>query len=84
MLLPLSVELRRLTAMPVFMDFEDRKLLAHLKIADRNAARFALIVGSDELGSGQAVLRDLEARNDRPVSYGSPADVAAALGEMPS
>jgi len=81
-LMPLGVELRRLTPMPVYMDFDDRKLLAHLKIADRNAARFALIVGSDELSSGQAVLRDLEARSDRQVPYGSPADVAAALGEL--
>jgi len=82
-LVPLVVELRRLTGEPVFMDFDDRKLLAHLKIADRNAARYALIVGSEELASGEAVLRDLEARSDRRVSLRSIADVAAALGEPP-
>ncbi len=80
-LLPLVVELRRSTQAPVFMDFEDRKLLAHLKIADRNAARYALIVGSDELAAGEAVLRDLEARTDRRVSLRGAADVTTALGE---
>jgi len=80
-LLPLVVELRRSSATPVFMDFEDRKLLAHLKIADRNAARYALIVGSEELAAGEAVLRDLEARSDRRVSLRSAADVTTALGE---
>ncbi|HEY5349028.1 MAG TPA: histidine--tRNA ligase [Candidatus Lustribacter sp.] len=79
-LVPLVAQLRRLSDLPVFMDFEDRKLLAHLKIADRNNARYALILGSDELAAGNAVLRDLEARSDRSVPLAS-ADVAAALGE---
>ena len=80
-LVPLVAELRGRTAMPVFMDFEERKLLAHLKTADRNNARFALIVGSEELQGGEAVLRDLEARSDRRVPLGRPADLAAVLGE---
>ncbi len=80
-LAPLVIELRRLLDAPVFMDFEDRKLLAHLKIADRNNARFALILGSDELAAGQIVLRDLEAREDERVPLGRAADVAEALGE---
>jgi histidyl-tRNA synthetase len=79
-LVPLVAELRRLAAQPVFMDYEERKLLAHLKIADRNNARYALILGSDELTAGAAVLRDLQARSDRSVPL-RPADVAAALGE---
>lgn len=80
-LLPLVIELRRSLEEPVFMDYEDRKLLAHLKIADRNHARFALILGSDELAAGQMVLRDLEAREDRRIPLGSAADVVTALGE---
>jgi histidyl-tRNA synthetase len=83
-LVPLVVELRRISAAPVFMDFDDRKLLAHLKIADRNGARYALIVGSEELASDEAVLRDLEERTDRRVSLRAIADVAAALGEPPA
>ena len=33
------------------MDFDERKLLAHLKTADRNGARYALILGDDELAA---------------------------------
>ena len=82
MLVPLVDVLRRTIAQPVFMDYEDRKLLAHLKIADRNNARFALILGSDEIAAGELVLRDLETRNDRRVTLGAAADVAGALAEM--
>jgi histidyl-tRNA synthetase len=74
-------DLRRTLDTPVYMDFEDRKLLAHLKIADRNNARFALILGSDELVSGEVILRDLGERSDRRLPLGSGRDVAAALVE---
>lgn len=80
-LLPIVAELRRLLDEPVFMEYDDRKLLAQLKIADRHRARFALIVGSDELRNGEAVLRDLERRSDRRLPLGSSKDVAAALVE---
>jgi histidyl-tRNA synthetase len=80
-LLPLADELRRAVQQPVFMDYEERKLLAHLKIADRNNARYALILGSEELASGEMVLRDLEDRSDGRVALGRAADVVAALGE---
>jgi len=66
---PIVVELRRSLASPTYVDYLDRKLLAQLKIADRNRARFALILGSEELASGQAVLRDLERRSDRSVPF---------------
>jgi histidyl-tRNA synthetase len=69
-LAPLLVELRRALAEPAYMDYLERKLLAQLKIADRNRARYALIVGSDELASGKAILRDLESRDDRAVPLG--------------
>jgi histidyl-tRNA synthetase len=45
--------------------------LAQLKIADRNRARYALIVGSEELAAGEAILRDLETRTDRAVPLGT-------------
>ena len=50
---------------PTFADWQDRKLTAHFKIADRNNARWALILGDDELAAGELVLRDLAARADR-------------------
>jgi histidyl-tRNA synthetase len=79
-LVPLADALRRRLSVPVFMDYDDRKLLAQLKIADRNAARYALILGDDEIAAGEAVLRDLQARSDRRVRL-DVADLAALAGE---
>jgi histidyl-tRNA synthetase len=66
-LAPIVAELRRSLEAPTYADYLERKLLAQLKIADRNRARYALILGSDELAAGEAVLRDLEERSDRRV-----------------
>jgi histidyl-tRNA synthetase len=66
-LFPVVAALRVNAGVPVFMDFADRKLTAHFKAADRNGARFALIVGDDELAAGQIVVRDLVAREDRKI-----------------
>jgi len=79
-LVPLVAALRSVLEMPVFIDYDDRKLLAHLKIADRNNARYALILGSDELAAGELALRDLETRSDRRVGLAA-GDVATALAE---
>jgi histidyl-tRNA synthetase len=67
---------------PAFMDYENRKLLAQLKIADRNNARYALIAGEDELAKGQLVLRDLVTREDRPVAFPEEKVTAQTLVEM--
>jgi histidyl-tRNA synthetase len=80
-LVPIVAELRRRLDVPTFIDYHERKLLAHLKIADRNRARYALIVGSEELASGELVLRDLEQRSDRRLSLGAPRVLAELLVE---
>lgn len=80
-LVPIVTELRRTLETPTYADYEERKLLAQLRIADRNRARYALILGSDELARGELVLRDLEDRSDRRLPLGSGKDVAAALVE---
>ncbi|MGA8532490.1 MAG: histidine--tRNA ligase [Candidatus Tumulicola sp.] len=80
-LVPIVSDLRRTLDAPTFADYEERKLLAHLKIADRNRARYALILGSEELAAGELLLRDLEHRSDRRLPLGSGKDVAAALVE---
>jgi histidyl-tRNA synthetase len=80
-LVPIVAELRRKLDVPALMDYEERKLLAHLKIADRNRARFALIVGSQELAAGEIVLRDLENRSDRRVPLSSAGVLAELLVE---
>lgn len=79
MLTPVVAELRRRLTVPTFADYNERKLLAHLKAADRNRAGFALIVGSEELASGEFVLRDLDARTDRRLPLGEPRVVAELL-----
>jgi histidyl-tRNA synthetase len=80
-LVPIVTELRRALDDPTYADYEERKLLAHLKIADRNRARYALILGSQELAAGELVLRDLENRTDRRLPLGAGKDVAAAVVE---
>jgi len=57
--------LRNAGTVATFMDFGNRKLVAQLNIADRNNARYALIAGSEEISSGELVLRDLVTREDR-------------------
>src|SRR5579871_302404 len=80
-LVPVVAAFRRMLDEPTYADYEERKLLAHLKIADRNRARFALILGSEELAAGTVVLRDLERRTDLRLPMGSPKDVVAAFVE---
>jgi histidyl-tRNA synthetase len=79
-LVTMTALLRYSLGVPTFMDYEDRKLLAQLKIADRNNARFALIVGSDELAAGEAILRDLTDRSDHKVALGG--DLVPLLVEV--
>jgi len=46
---------------PAAVDLTGRSLKAQLRAADRSGARIAVILGDDELGRGEAILRDLEA-----------------------
>jgi len=78
-LVPIVAELRRRLHEPTFVDYNDRKLLAHLKLADRNRARYALIAGSEELARGELVLRDLHERRDQGLPLGEPRVVAERL-----
>ena len=69
-LVTLAALLRYSLNLPIFLDYDDRKLLAQLKIADRNNARYALIVGSDELQASEATLRDLAERTEQRIPLG--------------
>ncbi len=74
--------LRERSAEPAFADWQDRKLTAHFKTADRNNARWAVILGDQELALDQIVLRDLLAREDRQLPLvASAAEVARLLVE---
>ncbi|MFN2459096.1 MAG: histidine--tRNA ligase [Candidatus Velthaea sp.] len=76
-LFPIVAALRAAQSAPVHMDFTERKLTAHFKIADRNAARYAVIAGDDELALGTVVLRDLLAREDRRIPAADAAEATA-------
>jgi histidyl-tRNA synthetase len=79
-LVTLAALLRYSLGIPIFIDYEDRKMLAQLKIADRNNARYALIIGSDELQAGEATLRDLAERRERRIPLGN--DLVPQLVEI--
>ena len=84
-LVAIAGALRDISTQPTFVDWNDRKLTAHFKTADRNNARWALILGDDELAAGTIVLRDLLARTDRRLAAAGPAaEVARTLAEETS
>jgi histidyl-tRNA synthetase len=81
-LLPLAAALRLDAGATVFFDYRQRKLMDHFKTADRNGARWALILGDDELAKSEIVLRDLEHRTERRLPLGTAVDeVARAIVE---
>ena len=81
-MLPIVAALRSLASVPAHFDFAERKIATHFKTADRNNARFALILGDDELAAASIVLRDLATREDRRIPTGpSPKETAQALVE---
>ena len=82
-LIPVVGALRsRPAAGPVQMDFLSRRITAQFKIADRNHARYALIVGDEELATGRIVLRDLEARSEVRIEIGAGASAAQVAGAI--
>ncbi len=66
----------------VYMDFADRKIPAQFKLAERNGARAGLILGSDELGKGELVVRDLVERSEIRIALDDIEGIAAALQRM--
>ena len=81
-LLPVVAALRALDVEPTYVDFAERKIAAHFKTADRNGARYAIILGDDEVAAGTVVLRDLVSREDRRIAAGvSAQETARALVE---
>jgi histidyl-tRNA synthetase len=81
-LLPLAAALRLEAGATVFFDYRPRKLMDHFKTADRNGARWALILGDDELAANEIVLRNLELRTERRLPLATAVDeVALAVVE---
>ena len=78
-LIPILAALRRTCEAPAYMDFADRKIAAHFKAADRNGARYGIILGDDELARGEVVLRDLVARDERRLALHAGAEETARV-----
>jgi histidyl-tRNA synthetase len=81
-LVAIAGALREISAEPTFADWQGRKITAQFKTADRNNARWAVILGDDELVNEEIVLRDLLAREERrlPLAAGA-AEVARVIVE---
>lgn len=79
-LYPVVGALRMIQKEPVHMDFSPRRIAAQFKIADRNAARWALIAGDEELAAKTIVLRDLQTRTERRLEVAG--DAAAVAGAV--
>jgi histidyl-tRNA synthetase len=54
--------------------FDDRSMKAQMKQADRSGARWALIVGEQEVADGTAVVRDLRGSEQQAVARGDVVD----------
>ncbi len=70
-----GAELRR-AGIACDLDPRGGKLKAQFKQAERVGARYALVLGANEVRSGQAKLKDLASREEAPVAL---ADLAARL-----
>ncbi|MCQ3811165.1 MAG: histidine--tRNA ligase [Acidimicrobiia bacterium] len=81
----LTFELRR-SGISSDRAFDARSMKAQMKVADRSGARFALLVGDDELESGTVTLRDLRSGGDQIAVHRTDvvAEVAARLAENES
>ena len=59
------VHLLRRKGVQVAMDLEGKSLKSQMKQADRSKARFALILGEEELAKGEAVLRNMTSKGQQ-------------------
>jgi histidyl-tRNA synthetase len=57
-------------------DFVGRSLKAQLRAANRLGARYALIIGEDELHRGKAILRDMDKSQQEEI------DLDESVGEV--
>ena len=61
------------------MDLMDRGVKAQMKYADRRKARYAAVIGDDELASGKAVLRKMDRGAETTVELDSFAETVRSL-----
>ncbi len=59
------------------MDYEAKSLKAQMRSADKSKARFAIIIGDEELASGEAVVRNMATKEQRRVKL---EDIVSSIG----
>ena len=67
----------RSTGIGADMDLSGRGMKGQMKGADRSGARYAVIIGDDELGAGEATIRDMTSGEQRRVPF---AEIARSIG----
>lgn len=66
--LPLLRDMRH-SGLKADIDYLGRSLKSQMKVANRAGARFAVIIGEDELSKGMAMVRDMEAGSDEEIPF---------------
>jgi histidyl-tRNA synthetase len=61
------------------MDLEGKSLKSQMKQADRAKARFVLILGEEELAKGEAVLRDMDSKEQQQVVLAGTQEALCAM-----
>jgi histidyl-tRNA synthetase len=63
--------------------YDGRSMKAQMKAADRSGARFALLIGPDELAAGEVTIRDLRSQDfDQTQRRVARAETVATLAEL--
>ena len=57
------IETLRLAGFATDRAYDQRSMKAQMKAADRSGARFALLVGPEELSAGEVTIRDLRSQD---------------------
>ncbi|MFZ5775167.1 MAG: histidine--tRNA ligase [Thermodesulfobacteriota bacterium] len=74
---PMVHQLRK-KGVRVATDLEGRSLKSQMKQADRSGARFALILGEEELARGEGVLRDMTSKEQQPLPLSGDAEAVCS------
>jgi histidyl-tRNA synthetase len=63
--------------------YDQRSMKAQMKAADRSGARFALLIGPEELSAGEVTIRDLRTQDfDQTQRRVARAETVATLAEL--
>ncbi|MBI2645692.1 MAG: histidine--tRNA ligase [Deltaproteobacteria bacterium] len=60
----------RLQGVRAEVDYDDHPLKTQMKKADRMNSRFVLIIGEDEMNKGEAILRNMNTKEQKSIPFG--------------